>query len=554
MSTEDIPQGGTPPPAISDTIAGAGLFVRRSSGLVREMGFRDAFSIAITFTNFGSIALIYYLTFSLFPGADVTLPLILAALVSALLTVVYAQLIAAMPRSGADYVYGARVVSPVFGAWIGGILLWTWVLVIGFAAVTIAELFTPFMLTGVGHAVGWHGLQTAGANLAASKTAEFCVGAGLVLAGGLYTMLGARAVGRLLFWGFVIGLVTLILIVIECLTHSQAQFAIAYNKSIGHPNAFANVLAAGRKNGVPTTILVAATFAATPYIIQQYTGFSAANFSGGELKRPARTFMRSVMAVLVFATAAFVVCWLALRHLVGVPFLQAAGTLSTNDASVWAHVTGSASPLVQFYAFVVTGSPVIQFILAAGFAVAFAVIIPAQLQVFSRIVFAMSFDRLLPTKLADVNPRTHSPLKSIVLGIVFGILVTYLAVFSSTYVDLARNLTLVFQAIFVLASGIGMVFPWRKHALYASTPKIVSGSWFGYPPIAVISAFSLVVNLFLLALFASKAQTSGGYDATSIVGLALVAVTGLAIYATAKFSLSRRGLDLDLTMAELPPE
>jgi basic amino acid/polyamine antiporter, APA family len=203
---------------------------------------------------------------------------------------------------------------------------------------------------------------------------------------------------------------------------------------------------------------------------------------------------------------------------------------------------------------VVTGSPVIQFILACGFALAFAVIIPAQIQVFSRIVFAMSFDRLLPAKLADVNPRTHAPLNSIALAIVFGILVTYLAIFSSTYVDLARNLTLVFQAIFVLASGVGMILPWKKRELYESSPKVLRGTWFGLPPIAVASAVSLVVNLYLLILFATKSQTGGGFDTTSIIGLVLVAITGIVIYGFAKYGLKRRGLDLDMTMAELPPE
>jgi hypothetical protein len=137
---------------------------------------------------------------------------------------------------------------------------------------------------------------------------------------------------------------------------------------------------------------------------------------------------------------------------------------------------------------------------------------------------------------------------------VLGVAVTYLAIFSSTYVDLSRNLTLVFQAIFVLASGIGLVLPWRKKELYASSPKVFRGTWFGLPAIAVVSAISLVVNLYLLILFATKSQTSGGYDTTSIIGLVLVAITGLAIYASAKFGLKRKGLDLGMTMAELPPE
>jgi len=121
-------------------------------------------------------------------------------------------------------------------------------------------------------------------------------------------------------------------------------------------------------------------------------------------------------------------------------------------------------------------------------------------------------------------------------------------------VDLARNLTLVFQVIFVLASGVGMVLPWKKRELYESSPKVLRGTWFGLPPIAVASGVSLVVNLYLLILFATKSQTGGGFDTTSIIGLVLVAITGIVIYGFAKYGLKRRGLDLDMTMAELPPE
>jgi hypothetical protein len=74
------------------------------------------------------------------------------------------------------------------------------------------------------------------------------------------------------------------------------------------------------------------------------------------------------------------------------------------------------------------------------------------------------------------------------------------------------------------------------------------------PAIVVVSAVSLVVNLYLLILFASKTQTSGGYDTTSVIGLAVFFLTGLVIYVVAKEVLKRRRFNLDLTMAELPPD
>src|SRR3989440_11680175 len=96
--------------------AGQGLFTRQSSGLVRELGIPAATGIALasvavtnTFINFNA-------GLTGFAMADMTLPLILAAVIWLVGMFAYRYLLEAIPRAGGEYVYLSRIVSPVAGA------------------------------------------------------------------------------------------------------------------------------------------------------------------------------------------------------------------------------------------------------------------------------------------------------------------------------------------------------------------------------------------------------------------------------------------------------
>src|SRR5688572_1990564 len=86
-----------------------GLYARKSSGLVRELGIRDAFSINIGSINVVGMAVFLIVFLSIFPNTDFTVPLLAGAAAAGLLALVYAQLLAAMPRSGGDYVFASRI-------------------------------------------------------------------------------------------------------------------------------------------------------------------------------------------------------------------------------------------------------------------------------------------------------------------------------------------------------------------------------------------------------------------------------------------------------------
>src|SRR5215207_4499967 len=109
MATSDQPAGtrSAEPPGDARPV-----FARASSGLVRELSIRDTAAFGILAT--GAIYGVLYL----FPapqgvstGINIPVMLILGFLFSLLVYYVYAQLGAAMPRAGGDYLYESRALS-----------------------------------------------------------------------------------------------------------------------------------------------------------------------------------------------------------------------------------------------------------------------------------------------------------------------------------------------------------------------------------------------------------------------------------------------------------
>src|SRR6201996_9499552 len=128
-----------------------GLYTRKASGLVRELGIPAAVGISLasvavvnTFINFNA-------GLTAFQKADMYLPLIAAAVIWLVAMFAYRYLLRAVPRAGGEYVYLSRIVSPAAGsvAGLGIAVVFTYVLSTN---AHFAAQFTPFMLNGQGAA------------------------------------------------------------------------------------------------------------------------------------------------------------------------------------------------------------------------------------------------------------------------------------------------------------------------------------------------------------------------------------------------------------------
>src|ERR671925_1695256 len=95
---------------------GAATFQRQATGLVREAGTLDVLVYNINFVSLGLMAaLVFLFSTAFYPGANLYLTAILTLLIVIPTSLVFAFFAAAMPRSGADYVYVSRTLHPALG-------------------------------------------------------------------------------------------------------------------------------------------------------------------------------------------------------------------------------------------------------------------------------------------------------------------------------------------------------------------------------------------------------------------------------------------------------
>jgi amino acid transporter len=521
--------------------------------LVREIGLRDALSVAAGGVSPYVNVVVFYIYLAFVSNADLTLPLIVGAIMLVPLALSYAQLVSAMPRSGGDYVYASRLIHPLIGAFVGmGFMLLWFYIGAGQAALIATELIPQFLLT-LGHATGAHWFTTAAASISSSHWWQFAITAVLIGITSAIVIRGGRAVGRAAWWLLVAGMIGIVLLVINSLTHSTPAFVSAYNHVTVH-NAYSSVLAGAHSNGIQTGSTFSGFTQMLPYTVLLYLGFTMSNLPAGELKRPSKTYIRATSISLMVTGGIMLVAWLALKSMTGLHFLQAASGLSQGYPTTWLHATGGAPFTTVYYAEIV-GAPVVQVVIAAGFALGTLFNPIAVTFVASRIMFALSFDRILPTKLADVRERSHLPVNAAVASAGVLMLFGALTIFSAGFVSWARNQLLMALFVLIMASVCGMILPYRRRDLFESSPRVIPGKIGGVPATSIVAAVSFVILVWLFYVAATHSTLSGGYSVSSVGTLVGVGVAGMIAYAISRTYLRRvKGVNIELAMKELPPE
>jgi amino acid transporter len=93
---------------------GSQLFVRQSTGLVREASALDAtiFNAVFSAPVGATLAIGVLWALSAFPGADPVWATIIAVILNVPVLIMMALLASSMPRTGGDYVWVSRILAP----------------------------------------------------------------------------------------------------------------------------------------------------------------------------------------------------------------------------------------------------------------------------------------------------------------------------------------------------------------------------------------------------------------------------------------------------------
>ena len=263
------------------------LFVRQSTGLVRELGPLD-----VILYNSGAVVIGPVLVFVMaywygsFPDANVIAALWISLVPIIFLYIVYAFLTAAMPRAGGDYVFIGRILHPALGfAANWTMVVWNVIAFGVWGTYTITLGIAPG-LASIGMVTGNEALISAAETSASEPIAAFISRTILILILAVLLTRGLRVTK--IWWNtaVVIGLFGLIVGLFPLLLTSQAEFAAAFDGVAG-AGAYESVLAYGTGAGVIPLPAVAlgATLLAVAMAGSGISGATWSTYTAGEVKQ-----------------------------------------------------------------------------------------------------------------------------------------------------------------------------------------------------------------------------------------------------------------------------
>jgi amino acid transporter len=170
----------------------------------------------------------------------------------------------------------------------------------------------------------------------------------------------------------------------------------------------------------------------------------------------------------------------------------------------------------------------------------------------TRVIFAASFDRVLPAWAADINERWRTPLKALMIMIVPAILVSYLYSFTSWFPPLVFDATVMIAVMYLGTAVAAVLLPYRRPELFKAS-TIADMKVAGIPLVSITGA---VFGLFLLGMciywITNPSYGVNNLHSAEYLGVLLLIAVGL--YVWARISQKRRGIDITLIHKEIPVE
>lgn len=541
-------------------------FTRNATGLVREVSMWDALIMNTLGMNVavGSVLLLQQAP-AIFPGGNMVLAVVIGTVIMAFtLLWVYSEFSAAMPRSGGDYVFVSRALHPFLGwllSWSQGIwLIFFW---IGFNAWFALVSAVPAAFITIGSVTGQQGWITAANDLLAKHTFlgihmqwyVFLFGTVLNVLFAVLLIFGGRVYWRVQKWLFLLaGLAILIMVILliargTSLAASWDSFA-AKNGTLKYHQVIPAAHAAGF-TGANAPFSFAATLLILPWVFFVVGYAQGSAQIGGEVKRASRSqYVAMVGGVLINGLVLAIIVLLT-THAVGTSWLRSVDYLAANDPAKLGLPAG-LPPGVNFLAALLTHNVLLLALIGIGFVIWALMGTPLSELQASRYMLAWSLDRSGPQALGRVNDRTHTPVVAIVFCTVTGEL-ALLALINVPQASLLGAL-LAQIAAFILVSAAGVAFPYRLKDIW----EVAGGRrLFGVPAVALAGAGGVISLGALLVLFITDKSISTTFAVTAHLSVEFmlgVIAAGVLWYIGAVLYNKRRGVNLNLTYKEIPPE
>lgn len=544
-----------------------GVFTRKASGLVRVMSPYSAFIY-----NVLTMGLIFPWTYlwvpAALPGGKLVWGILLATVLEIPIAFAYVGLSTALPRSGGDYVFQSRV----FGGFLGftsvmsGFVIWIlqWVALSGWLLAVLG--FAPLFL-GLGAILpnatlsAWGVWATTPNGIVTISIVNALV-ALLLLGSGFKNYVKFQYV---MWYATLVSFAVMLIVLFGTSPEVAAQrldrFALA---TAGVKDFFQGATAGAQKAGAnlnpPFSLLATLLVAPIAWTSLQWATYSCEQ--NGEIK-DARSFKNQMFIMvgsLIFTGILLALLAVGLEKAVGTQFVHAASAgfwLGTKEAQLagfylWPNIIAVA----------VAASPLVVILIGVGYILnSFQIVNNCYIGV-TRIMVAMSLDRLLPEWFSRVHEKFRTPVNAHLAYFLASLPVIYAYNKVGGWILLTLGVTFGCGYVFTLSALAGALLPYRAPDIYAVSP----GSHYrigGVPWATVLGGLGFVFGgaMVLAFLFSKQLGVLGNWNFANfpkgvwaqIIAGGIIIVSAL-MYLTAKWAQQQRGINVEYAFKAIPPE
>jgi APA family basic amino acid/polyamine antiporter len=449
------------------------VFEREATGLVRELS-----SLDVALLNFAILGFLFtlYFTVAIIPliGGNYLIGFAITGVLSLFLLYTYYSFHLAMPRSGGDYVFLSRTLSPALGFVGNASFILVLLIYTGITGVTIQTTGFSIGFALLGSLLHSSSISSL-SGFFDTSTASLVLGTIEILGLSLPAIFGRRAYFRLQNVIYMIVFIATIIMILLFLTSTNAGFQAAFNSYsatyANTPNYYQKVITDAQAKGwsSPGQSSLYGSLLLVPIMSIFGTSFISSTYVGGEIRRPSKSSLRGMMVAMIIALILAAIFIGALYNTVGFNFLSALDFQASSG--------GLAIPVIpyaNFLALLLTHSSIIiGFVIIAGI-LQMAIYIPGYYYMASRSLLAYSFDGILPRKISHVHPKYHTPVLAIVIIAALSeiSLILLNLPYTAAKIYLFSTVLTWYAAIFpmMLVGIAGIVFPFRRKALFESSP------------------------------------------------------------------------------------
>lgn len=518
-------------------------FVREATGLVRQLTWLDVFVWSVIFFPWlTSWSGLFWVTPDYYLNVNYYLSLALWAVVALVVVILYWQLTSAMPRSGGDYVFVSRALAGSVG-FVASFVFYVALLADpastgaywGFSEAGLqlsfsGQILNDTSITNLGNFIS--------PTTTSSPLTLFAFSAILLAVGAAGIILGGRVFRAIIYGFFAFGAVTLLIVMAMFALNGQTTFDADYAKYFagGVPAVFQQAASAGYTPGYDLATLGLII----PVVFVSLGPFPTMQMVGGEIRNPRRSLLYGAVGAEVASIAIFFLMTYLFDHAIGISFLEA-----------WTKTAGGGfSTVPSALAMVFYPNQALLWVVTAGLFVGNIGWWWLALVFASRIPMAWAFDRVVPTSLAHVSDRFHTPTVAIVLTVLLSTVPMYLIFFTS-FISTQLNGVFLFTIAWVVSAAAAIVLPFRRSSSFGTSESRAKVG--RLPVLSIIGGLSLVVLGYLGYNAFTNPAIGPGAESARLIILAIVVVPAI-IYIVSYYYNKSRGVDLSLLSGELPPE